>query len=95
MWPELMPGRGSGAVPVKRAAERASRSGWVGDVFFELGEVFYCGVVEFGVETGGGGGLGRILWGGWLRSRPRGLRRGGRRVCAPKVRSIHHARGAE
>ena len=26
MWPELRPGRGSGAVPLKRAAERASRT---------------------------------------------------------------------
>ena len=25
MWPEDMPGRGSGAVPLKRAAERASK----------------------------------------------------------------------
>ena len=28
MWPELRPGRGSGAVPLKRAAERASRTCW-------------------------------------------------------------------
>jgi len=25
MWPELKPGRGSGAVPLKRGADRASR----------------------------------------------------------------------
>ena len=98
MWPELRPGRGSGAVPCEAGGGAGVEDLLVGgDVFFELGEVFY----GFGVELWrgrwrGGDGRGRILWGGRLRSRRGGRRRGCRRFerrrCGASTRLVGRRR---
>jgi len=52
MWPELIPGRGSGVTPVKRPAAGVQNLRVFRDHLLNLGEVFDGIVVKFGMEAG-------------------------------------------
>ena len=55
IWPELMPGRGSGIVPAKRPAERASKNLPMSrNHLLHLREILHCFLVEGGVKDGWG-----------------------------------------